>query len=276
MKPKGILVIAIVLGLVTSFLVYGYVSALSDRPQRQEARVAVVVAQADLRPRSVISPGMVRIAEVPLSAVHPDAIISVAEAEGRIVKETVVAGEQVLRTRLYGLTEQPGLTFAIPPGKRAITVAVNEVIGVAGFVQPGDRVDVLATFDRTLAGVDMTRTVLQSVEVLAIAQQTEIQNDRPQVTTTVTLAVSLDEAERLTLAEETGVLRLALKPALFGDEEPVRGVTSNEVLGLAPPPAPEAPTQTVSRFDGPQESGTSREIEVEVIRGTRVDTVTLP
>src|SRR5690606_36281457 len=119
----------------------------------------------------------------------------------------------------YGLAEQPGLTFSIPPDKRAVSVGVNEVIGVAGFVKPGDRVDVLATFDRNFSGQDMTTTILQDVQVLATAQETESDPEKAEVTTTVTLAVSLDEAERLTLAEERGTLRLVLRPALYAQEQ---------------------------------------------------------
>lgn len=284
MRPRGILIAAVLLGLATSALVYTYVSRLSG-PPAEEKRVNVVVASSELQPRSVVRSGMVRIAQVPLSTVHPDAVISMAEVEGRIVKDAILPGEQVLRSRLYGELERPGLTFAIPPGKRAVSVAVNEVIGVAGFVHPGDDVDVLATFDKDFSGVDMTTTVLQGVKVLAISQETRTNSEQAKLSTTVTLAVTLEEAERLTLAEEKGSLRLALRPAQFADEIRVSGATVKEVLGQgnganavasaprpATNPAPSAANSTPppARVSPPPPAPKPPEpVEVEVIRGTR-------
>lgn len=216
---KWVVLIALALGMVTAGLVYSYVNNLS-RTARPSALATVVVATTDIQARAKVTASMVTVKQVPKDAVHPDACLKLDEAVGRFARSDIVAGEQVLRSRLFSEAQGVGLTVAIPPGKRAVTVAVNEVIGVAGFVRPGDRVDVLATVE------DPTRQprsaiVVTDVEVLAISQEAEAREDaKPRVVTSVTLAVTPREAQRIALAEEVGSLRLALRPLGSGDAVP--------------------------------------------------------
>lgn len=230
MSQRKLLYLSVTLGLITAFLVFTYVrAAVRSDGDTPSARVNVVVARHDIRPKTTVTAAMLAVREVPRAQANPDALSDIEEAVGRLAKESMGAGEQVLQSRLYARDEKPGLTFVIPPGKRAVSVAVNEVIGVAGFIKPGDRVDVLGTFDEQVVGKTVTTTVLQDVEVLAISQRMEDEDPDAKVATTATLALTLDEAERVTLAEERGKLRLALRPAGHTGQEYVSQVSAKQL-----------------------------------------------
>src|SRR5690606_27035208 len=143
-------------------------------------------------------------------ALHPDAVQNLQDLQGRITAADIVAGEQVLWSRLLPKGVVPGLAYNIPNDKRAVTVAVNEVIGVAGFIKPGDRVDVIATF---AYDPPLTTTILQTVIVLAIAQDMASEVEPAAVvSTSVTFALTPNQAARLVLAESMGSIRLSLRP----------------------------------------------------------------
>jgi pilus assembly protein CpaB len=263
--------------------------------------VQVVVAQKEMRPKSTLTASMLAVREVPRAQANPDALHTVDEAVGRLVKENMLAGEQVLGSRLYARDEKPGLTFAIPPGKRAVSVAVNEVIGVAGFIKPGDHVDVLSTFDEEVVGKTVTVTVLQDVEVLAISQLMEDKDPNAQVATTATLSLSLDEAEKITLAEERGKLRLVLRPAGHSGQEYVgqattklmtqdrkgqgldklvpgarpvnRSATSTTASTSVRTPVPATPTPATTKVAEPAKQAPSW--PVELYRGVNLEVVTV-
>jgi len=235
--PRRLLVAALGTGLLTAFLVYNFVrAAVLHRPSDTEVAPPmerVVLAKEMVRPKTVLTAAMLTEAEVPVQAVHREAARQIDEVVGRMTKETIHQEEQVLFSRLYAEDERPGLTFVIPPGKRAVTVAVNEVIGVAGFIKPGDRVDVLGTFDQDGSGASsgdtVTSVVLQDVEVLAISQRMEDEDTYARVVTTVTLALTLAEAGKVTLAEERGKLRLVLRPADMKGQEYAPPVTADDL-----------------------------------------------
>lgn len=228
MTQRRLLVVAVSVGLLTAFCVYAYVRAAINRPLEEQAAVFVVIACEDIRPKTTLTASMLMLTEVDAVNMHPNAIRNIDQAVGRLTRVEILAGQQVLSEQLYGQDERPGLTFVIPPGKRAVSVAVNEVIGVAGFIKPNDRVDILGTFD-TGDNNTVTTTVLQDVEVLAIAQKMEDEDTKARVATTVTLALSLQEAEKVTLAEERGSLRLALRPAEQTGKEWVSSVSQSNL-----------------------------------------------
>ncbi|MGI6566623.1 MAG: Flp pilus assembly protein CpaB [Firmicutes bacterium] len=281
MRKRKLLLIAAALGLMAAVLTYTFIRTIEDTGDVQEVReVGVMIANTDIPSGTEVTAGMLRLAQVAETARHPDAARTPNQVIGRITKVPIVRGEQVLDSRLLPAGVRPSLTFVIPSGKRAISVAVNEVVGVAGFVKPGDRVDVLATMDSPDSDSAVTTTVLQNVEVLAIAQDMEERVDKePKVTTTVTLAVTLAEAQRLTLAEETGVLRLALRPETAADKEWVNPTTSEQLAGrtasqAAARPAAQQPVVQPTAVRAPQPPvEPAPEYKVEVIRGTDRSTV---
>ena len=108
--------------------------------------VYVVVANTKISAHTEIRASMLAWRKVPKDALHADAVQNLQDLQGRITAADILAGEQVLWSRLLPKGVVQGLAYNIPNDKRAVTVAVNEVIGVAGFIKPGDRVDVIATF----------------------------------------------------------------------------------------------------------------------------------
>ncbi|NMB26394.1 MAG: Flp pilus assembly protein CpaB [Firmicutes bacterium] len=281
MNRKRMLLVAAILGLLAATLTYTYIRSIQVTGIPEVKEVSVIVATSDIPPGATISPNMLRLIQTPEASLHPEAATKANEVMGRIAKAPIVQGEQILLSRLLPAGVTPSLTFAIPDGKRAISVAVNEVVGVAGFVKPGDRVDVLATVDDPYREETITTTVLQDVEVLAIAQDMEEEVDKkPKVSTTVTLAVDLLEAQKVTLAEETGTLRLALRPIATRNREWVNPTIGSDLGTAASPqvahePKPQAPTKVPSAPKAAHEVPTpspipkpAPEFTVEIIRGT--------
>lgn len=265
-----LLLLALGSGLLTAVLVYAYTASLTRRAVQPAFKmVPIVVARTAIPARTAILPAMLDVKELPEPAVLPNNLRDPKEAVGAVTRDALVAGEPILRDRLWPKGQQPGLTFVIPTGKRAVTVAVNEVIGVAGFVKPGDVVDILGTFDKEFLGEESTVAVLQGVEVLAVAQTMKDDGKADaKVTTTVTLAVTLEEAERLTLAEERGKLRLVLRPAGLEEKLAVRGATPASLQGAGPVRAVPRPIpRPVIRVERPEFK------TIEVIRGGQRDLV---
>lgn len=221
---RKILLLAVVLGLITSLAVFFWVTR---KPPEEKKMVDVIIAKTNITPGQVIKEEMLEAKKMPAQFVHPLAYSSPKNLLGRMVKEKIVAGEVILKNRVFAMgADSSRLSLLIPPGQRAVTVAVNDVSGVAGMLQPGDCVDILSTFDKNTAGKDITSLVLQNIAVLAVGQETESKGEKSKGQTTVTVLVSPWQAEQLALAEEKGILRLALRP--FQPEPDV--FTTNVVL----------------------------------------------
>ncbi len=276
MNKKRLLLVAAAIGLLAATLTYTYIRAIETAGIQEVKEVGVIIATSDIPAGTTVGANMVRLAQTPQTSLHPEAAIGVSEVVGRIAKAPIIQGEQILRNRLLPAGITPSLSFAIPGGKRAVSVAVNEVVGVAGFVKPGDRVDILATVEDSYKEDTVTTTVLQDVEVLAIAQDMEEQVDKkPKVTTTVTLAVTLAEAQRVTLAEETGTLRLALRPIAAVNREWVNPTTSSDLgRGMGSTAVQQAASKAIVKVTpvrkaapAPPTPKPSQEYTVEIIRG---------
>lgn len=276
MQKRGPIIVALLLALASTFFAARFLkSKPSGEPVGKTS--GVVVATENIPQRTQITAEMVEIQQVPSSYIHRDALRSIKSAVGRVTHSQIVAGEQILATRLVQKGKEPSLSFVIPPGMRAISVAVNEVIGVAGFIKPGDRVDVLATFPGESAGEEMTKSVLESVEVLAIAQDRQQATDKKEakVVTTVTLAVDTYGASKLTLAEEMGKLRLALRPAVGSGARAGAEATASDLVGRKPvyvpaSPRPQRPSKPSSTQPPPKKPKT-----IEVIEGGKRSFVTV-
>ncbi|MDI6869859.1 MAG: Flp pilus assembly protein CpaB [Bacillota bacterium] len=263
-----LLLLALGSGLLTAVLVYSYTASLTKQARQPAYKmVPIVVARTAIPARTAILPAMLDVKKLPEPAVLPNILRDPKEAVGAVTRDAVVAGEPIIRDRLWPKGQQPGLTFLIPPGRRAVTVAVNEVSGVGGFVKPGDQVDVLATFDKEFLGEHSTVPLLQGVQVLAVAQTMKDDGKTDaKIVTTATLAVTLEEAVRLTLAEERGKLRLALRPAGQEEKVKVRAATAASLRGERAP-VPAAAPPAIVRVDKP--AG----VLVEIIRGAERDVV---
>lgn len=275
-SAKGLLILALILSTVTAALIYGYLKQAS-KPQFAE-KTAVVVAKVDIPPKTIITKEMVNQVEVPVLYVQPGALRNTAKVIGVATKHKIVAGEQIVERRL-AISGKSGLVEAIPNDKRAITVAVNEFSGLAGFLRPGDFVDVLATYDKNIAGNYVSNIIMQNIMVLATNRQAE--GDSSIVTdknkkeldkvVSVTLAVTPQEAVKLALSVEKARIHLVLRPQVSKPSVVIAEATiPKDVIGL---------TQSTNESTG---GGYSRPTyaapatrSVTLIRGSKAETVTV-
>jgi pilus assembly protein CpaB len=209
--------------------------------------------------------------EWPENSVPQNAITDPNEVIGRGLILPVIQNEPILPMKLASKEAGAGLPPAIPPGLRAVSVRVNEVIGVSGYVTPGTRVDVVVTLSPTQQQADMTaKVILTDVQVLAAGTKMErdTEKGKPIAVNVVTLLVNPEEAERLTLAANEGKIQLALRNPLDRANPVTKGVRPAMLLGSAPP------IRQVARL--PRSSSSSAaspviadQITVEIIRGDK-------
>ena len=202
----------------------------------------VVVAGSDLSLGSELRRDDLTVVKWPANAVPEGAFSDVAQIVGRGLIVSVVRNEVILPAKLASKEAGSGLPPIIPPGKRAVSVKVNEVIGVAGYVLPGTHVDVVATASPSNKPEDTTtKVVLSNVEVLTAGTRLEQKGDegKPVQVTVVTLLVTPEESERLTLASTEGKIQLALRNPLDGDSPLTSGVKTSALVGAPLPPKPQ-------------------------------------
>jgi pilus assembly protein CpaB len=236
--------------------------------QASMATQQVVVAVRDIDLGSALAPAMLQLVRWPSSSVPAGSISDIAQLDSRVVRTSVLRGEPVVEGKLAPVGTQGGLSAVIGSGKRAITVKVNEVIGVAGFALPGNHVDVLVNI-RDDKDKPISKIVLERILVLAIAQEASRDDTKPKVVSAVTVEVSPEQAEKLDLARSIGTLSLALRNQI--DREPVQttGVRQTDLLQLSVAPAatPSAVPKVVRR------SAAAPSVErIEIIRGVQKST----
>jgi len=212
-------VIAIICGLIASFLSYRYLQELKTRYSPNDL-VPVVVAKTTINKDSQINVEQLKVENLPGKFVHPDALHNMKDVTGRIATNSIIAGEEILGQKLLSSADKANrLSYSIPSLKRAVSIPINEISGVSGFIKVGDRVDIMATIDIpsvSLQGAEKPTSysilTLQDIEVLAVGENPEILDKKnPAGGKTLTLAVSLQEAPPLVLASERGNLRLLLR-----------------------------------------------------------------
>lgn len=224
----------------------------------QLATVSVVVVRANVPVAASLREDVLRTIEWPADHVPPAALTSTEQAVGRIVRHPLAVGEPVLETALFDKGASGGLRAVISPQHRAVSVKVDNVIGVAGFVTPGVRVDVLATLRRVDLGraLPYSNVILQNIRVLAVDQKLEeVKSGAPEIVSVVTLEVSPVQAEHLTYAAHEGRLQLAMRSPGDHEKVPTVSVGVRDVLGER-------------RRVGKKRAGTA----VEIIRGSRLET----
>ncbi len=213
-RPMVFVLLAGLAAMLASVMVY---SALKRRElEVQNAmshNVQVVVAAMDLPLGTKIEPGEVKTARWSADSLPEGAYTDAGQVLGTYVKNSLVANEPIVRSKLFTGDKTAGvMPLLIPFGMRAVSVPVDEVSDVAGFVLPHTRVDVLVATQSEGAGDKaFSKVILQNVEVLAVAQEVEQKKDEPQIVKVVTLLVTPQESERLALASHSGTLRLAMR-----------------------------------------------------------------
>lgn len=230
-----ILVLAVVAGGLAAYLAITFLKGPARSASDQApATVQVVVAAKDLAVGDIIKAEDVKLVSWPASSVPQGYATSQEEVVGRGIITPVMTNEPLLASKMAGKGAGGGLAIAIPEGMRAMSVRVNDVIGVAGFVLPGTHVDVLVTLDKAETGSDAhTEILLQNVEVKSAG--TELQQDpndesKAKAVPVVTLLVTPKQAETLTLAATEGQLQLALRNTLDKDTVVTDGVRMATLL----------------------------------------------
>jgi pilus assembly protein CpaB len=261
--------LALAIGLLVSYTVYTRLRTSAN--SNNVSGVPVVVAASDIQVGAKLAPNDVRVVTIPPSSVPPGAFSSPSKIIGRGAILPVTKGDFILPSKLAPVNAGSGLPSMIPQGMRAVSVRVNDVVSVAGFVQPGSHVDVLATGNPGSGSERQTFTVLENVLVLAVGKNLERNiSEAAQLAPVITLAVSPDDAQKLALVSE-GRIQLALRnpldtkqgdisvtraSAVYPGEKPAASDARpkpRKVVAKAAPPAPPAPYQ------------------VEMIRGSKRD-----
>jgi len=268
--------VALALGAVVSYAVY---RALQTRSGADTAPgVEVVVAANDIGVGAKVTESDVKLVRFPVGDLPSNIFHLKTSVVGRGAILPIARGEFFLPSKLAGENAGAGMQSLIPPGMRAVSVRVNEVIGVAGFVVPGTRVDVLLTGNPTGASDQRTTTVLENVAVIAAGPSLERKaNGEPQLTPVVTLLVSPDDAQKLTLAMAQGKIQLALRNPLDTKQQELASVAAGALYrGVPVAPTPSAPRP---KSTGTHSVKTPAPVQlpaysVEVIKGTKREEVT--
>ena len=238
-RTRTLIVIALSL-VMASVAAFGMYQVVQRMPVREVevANYHVVVASKPLTMGTRLAAADLKVIAWPSNSPIADSHKEVTEVVNRGLLNSVAENEPITETKLAPLEAGAGLSPSIPAGMRAMSVKVNEVVGVAGFVVPGTRVDLLVTLRR---GEDsMTRTVVSNVQVLTAGtryDQEKAKDGEPIPSTVVTLMVSPQDAEKITLAQSEGQIMLALRNPLDTQQTDTQGIRSAALLGQ-PAPAP--------------------------------------
>ncbi len=251
-RPEIFVVLAALAAMAASVVVY---SALKRRDaevkQAMVRTVHIVVASHNLPLGSKIDASSVKLVRWSSDAIPQGAFTNTHQLIGSYVRNQIIANEPIVQSMLFTGQRAGGvLPLLIPAGMRAISVPVDQVSDIAGFVLPGAHVDVLVAMPSG-SGISqpVSKVVLQDVEVLAVAQQVEKQKDAPKLVKVVTLLVTPIEAERLALASREGTLRLAMRNYNDNKIVPINGVDVKQLLGVygTAPKMPVMPAQAGHR-----------------------------
>ena len=227
--------IAIIVALITSLLIYGYLQRKGNAQERVTETQPVVVAAVDLSWGTALTNGMLKKVDFLKGSLTEGFFSDSSSLVGRVLIYPVKANEPIFESRLAPMdVKVGGVAAVITPQKRAVAVKVDKVIGVSGYVHPGNRVDVLMTVGTGRTYAPVTKTILENILVLAVGSETQDRKgfeEKSSPTDVITLEVTPEEAERLALAATEGRLQLALRN--FSDTENIvtQGTTLSTLLG---------------------------------------------
>jgi pilus assembly protein CpaB len=268
MGNKKYLIFALLCGGVASLLVFRAVKSASKPKVVESPKVEIVFAKTTIPARTLVTAEQLEVKPVPKEVVSKDSVIKIEDIVGLITKAEIIQGEPVNINRLFSKDDKLSLSAMIPQGMRAITIPVDEVIGVAGFIKPGERVDLIGTIQPRGHIESTSWTLLQDIEVLAVSQDMEVsannnsQGAKGKVGTSVTLAVTPLQAEKVVLSKEKGTLQLALRPILKEAEQAVPAIRESSLLSSGkstPTPVKKQPSRRV----------------IEIINGTKSKWITV-
>jgi pilus assembly protein CpaB len=262
--------LALAVGLLVAFTVYNRLRTFAGSTNNAGG-VTVVVAADDIQVGAKVQAQDVLVVTIPAAAVPPGAFSATSKVLGRGAVMPVSKGEFILPSKLAALNAGAGLPSLIPQGMRAVSVRVNDVVSVAGFVQPGTRVDVLATGTQGSGNDRQTTTVLENVAVIAVGKTLDRSSTDAQTAPVITLLVSPDDAQKLALVSQEGRIQLSLRNPLDTKKGGIGATrTSSLYLGekpVATEPKPKA-HKVVAKGSTPPPPAP---YTVEMIRGSKRD-----
>lgn len=267
MNKRPILMMA---AAMTAALATVSVAAIWLKQKDDNNTIKVVVATRDLQIGTRLQPAMLETVSWPMAAPIHSPLHKTEQAFDRVVNMPILRGEPIQETKLAAVGQQGGLSSVLKDGKRAVTVKVNEIVGVAGFALPGNFVDVMANIpDKDNNPV--SKIVLERIQVLAVAQDVASTENKPRVVSAVTLEVTPQEAEIIDLARSVGALSLVLRSQVdvasvdtLGSRKADLLLRTNPLQDNASRPAPTRPVRPVTA------NQLSKETEkLEVIRGIK-------
>ena len=247
----------VIIGVALVLALGAVVLAAKWMGEQGPAGTRVVVAAADIGQGTRILPASLQLTDWPSGSLPPGAILDVKLLEGRIARGDIARGEPVLESKLAPAGTLGGLSSVVSSGKRAMTVRVNDVVGVAGFALPGNYVDILVNLapsnsDLAPNAGSISKIVLERILVLAVAQESAVDDSKPRVVNAVTLELTPDQVEKLDLARSIGSLSLVLRNQVESQPANTTGATRESVLGL-PAVAAAAPTSAPAPRTAPSE-----------------------
>jgi pilus assembly protein CpaB len=274
-RLAGGLAVSLVVGLLAGVFVFTQFKKLAQAKSVPTVPVVVTARAIPLGTR--LQPSDLRVVSWP--AAHPvqGACSKIEDCANRAVITSLVENEPLLNGKLAPKEGGAGLSATIPTGMRAVTVSVNDVIGVAGFVVPGTMVDVLVT--GTMGSGNVTRTILENIRVLAVGQKVEADREsKPQTPAVITLLVSPEEANELAMAATQGRIQLALRNTLDSAKVDPAPVMQAALFGAPQASAPAVATtaKKARAPEKPKAAAVPETYNVEVIRGAKKEEATFP
>ncbi|QOR38324.1 Flp pilus assembly protein CpaB [Billgrantia diversa] len=271
MKKKGIatmFVISILMAGGAALIAMSWMEQQSDEHDALAEAGQVVVAALQIPFGTTVQASDLKVLRLPPDSVPPGSFNEIEGVVGRVSNQVIYAGEILHEGRVAEHLGGSALAALLDPGMRAMSVRVDDVVGVAGFLLPGNRVDVVSSKRNGSRDSFESKTVLQNLKVLAVDQIASQERDGPVIVRAVTLEVAPSQAETLVKATQEGKVQLTLRNPLDPEEKPDLLAAQRELLGVEPPrerSSPPSPRTTVAQ--APR--------RVTVIRGTQSSTVTV-
>lgn len=270
MKKKGIaamFAISMLMAGGAALIAMSWMEQQSDEHDALVEAGQVVVAALQIPFGTTVQASDLRVMRLPPDSVPPGSFNDIENVVGRVSNQVIYAGEILHEGRVAEHLGGSALAALLDPGKRAMSVRVDDVVGVAGFLLPGNRVDVVSSRRNGSRDSIESKTVLQNLKVLAVDQIASQERDGPVIVRAVTLEVAPTQAETLVKATQEGKVQLTLRNPLDQEDKPDLLTAQRELLNVeppresySPPPPRAAPVAQPTR-------------QVTVIRGTQSSTV---
>lgn len=281
MKLRAFLMLglAVVLGMVAVFLAQNWLQNQTRQaavPDNQIKLTTVVIAKRPLKLGDGLAAEFLEEVSWPANNVPAGSFTKINDIIGgdakRVALRSIKVNEPVLREKISGFGGRATLSALIEKEMRGVTIRVNDVLGVAGFVLPGDRVDILLTREigeKASKTNRITNVLMQNIKVLGIDQEASDDKDQPKVVRAVTLEVSTDEGQKLALASQVGTLSLALRHAQNSDPAQHRTIRVRDLVDNSLIATKKKTTKKISKVFRPRRSTTT---SVKVMRGVKATT----